>query len=171
MSEHLRYDLPLEIDEQDLRYLMPELFAAYAAEKGWSFAIEENVDGNHYKILYVISRPVPLEFSDEELSLMQDRIGIKDEYGEIIDDYGLWTESGRAWNTNEVIEIEPPNSESKRLYFEFEGFPTDQTMGIIERLTEKEFVEPYAENHNPGANNSRWYRLLGFFGLRNNISY
>jgi hypothetical protein len=156
MSEYQNYELPLEIDEEELRYILPELFTPLVEERGWDVSIEEGVDGNYYRVLYVMSRPVPPGFDDGELADMQDKIGIVDEYSEIIDDYVLWTEGVKVLPGDENPDLDPPTSESKRLFFEFEGFPTDQTMDIMKKLI---------ETFPPGTNSGRWIRLLGYFGL------
>ncbi|HLG90917.1 MAG TPA: hypothetical protein VI336_02035 [Candidatus Saccharimonadales bacterium] len=159
MSEYQNYELPLEIDEKELRYILPELFTPFVNERGWDVSIEEGVDGNHYKILYEMSRPVPAGFDDGELAGMQDRIGIVDEYGEIIDDYGLWTEGVRVWRAAEDPDLDQPTSESKRLFFEFEGFPTDQTMDVMQKLLDS------LESHEPQERKGIISRFLGRLGL------
>ena len=156
MSEHLDYDLPLELNEDDLRYVLPETFADIATEKGWTLVLEENVDDNHYKILYVMTRPVPTDFDDGKVAAMQERIGIVDEDDEIIDDYGLWTEDVRVWKPGKIPGRRKILSESKRLYFEFRGFPTDQTMDIMQAL-----MQEFQPEQRKGA----IARFLGRLGL------
>ena len=158
MSEYQGFDLPHGVSEDDLVYLRlrpeePSAFESLARWRGWDVYVEEGSEDSRYKAFYALVREVPITFDDAEVAKLQDKIGIVDKWGELIDGYMLW-----AKRVGDEQESEPDHpfffvTETDRLFFQFEGFPTAETMDVLQKLLESQ------PNHS-----SRWMRLLGYLG-------
>ena len=82
----------------------------------------------------MLTRPVSPSFDDAMVIELQNKIGIVDDYGEIIDGYELWVQHP---GDQPRCEFDPPLSyvnQTTRLFFEFEGLPTQDTMRVLESL-------------------------------------
>ena len=159
MSEYQEFDLPYGVSEDDLIYLRlrpeePGTFEGLALERGWDVYVEEGSEENRYEAYYVLVREVPITFDDGEVAKLQDKVGMIDDWGEILDGYSLWAE-----RVGDEPESEPDHpfifvTETDRLFFQFEGLPTTETMDVLQKL-----LDSYPDSR------SRWTRLLGYFGL------
>jgi hypothetical protein len=157
MSEHRSYELPHEISKDDLIYLRlrpeePGEFENMAKELGW----DVHVDENRYDAHYVLARPIAMDFDDGEVASLQEKIGIVDDWGDLLSGYALWGE-----RVGSEIEHDPDFpfifiAQTDRLLFDFKGYPTEETMAVLEKL-----ICTFPPEEKQGL----WMRGLAYFGL------
>ena len=152
--------LPEETDLDDLRFLRPKPdepcnFEVVALQHGWDVSVDEESDENPYQARYVMAREVPRSFTHSDLRRLQDTIGIVDEQGDIYDGHALYLHQlGDELEFDDEFPLTYV-TQTNRLIFDFQGFPTGHTMGVLEALLK----------HSPKPP-TRWGRILIYFGMQ-----
>jgi hypothetical protein len=151
--------LPEGIHLEDLRYVNPEVYPVDMAMKGWTFASQSNLDGNPAKLYYELARPVGEDFGPDELDALAKQMDIREVDGvNYRPGYHLSIDSFRdnpslARKLGDTLN----GAQGPLLVFQFEGFPTEETMQAMLTLEQAFFPQK----------RPNWLRrLLGKIGFR-----
>lgn len=132
-------DLPLGMNQEDLRFIHPQAFPVYMGMKGWSVEAHFDVDDNPAKTALLLSRPAAEDFTVDDFDALVARMGIAGEeagtfkpgYSLRIDSFGELKHMARGMRQ----AVNPHEDNSRTLIFAFKGFSTEETMTALEAIT------------------------------------